>query len=35
MSGSSVTIRHSFEAGHRLAHIPGKCQSLHGHSWNV
>ncbi len=28
-----VSIRHNFEAGHRLPHLPGKCQSLHGHSW--
>lgn len=29
----SITIRHNFEAGHRLPHLPGKCQSLHGHSF--
>ncbi|MEW2066667.1 6-carboxytetrahydropterin synthase [Streptomyces sp. NPDC007346] len=29
----AVTVRHNFEAGHRLPHLPGKCQSLHGHSW--
>lgn len=29
----SVTVRHNFETGHRLPHLPGKCQSLHGHSW--
>ncbi|MGW7708282.1 6-pyruvoyl trahydropterin synthase family protein [Streptomyces sp. NPDC054771] len=29
----AVTIRHNFESGHRLPHLPGKCQSLHGHSW--
>jgi 6-pyruvoyltetrahydropterin/6-carboxytetrahydropterin synthase len=28
-----VTIRHNFETAHRLPHLPGKCQSLHGHSW--
>ncbi|MFE3378731.1 6-pyruvoyl trahydropterin synthase family protein [Streptomyces anulatus] len=28
-----VIVRHNFEAGHRLPHLPGKCQSLHGHSW--
>ena len=31
----TVSINHTFEAGHRLRHIPGKCQSLHGHSWAV
>lgn len=29
----SVTLRHNFETSHRLPHVPGKCQSLHGHSW--
>jgi 6-pyruvoyltetrahydropterin/6-carboxytetrahydropterin synthase len=29
----AVTVRHNFETGHRLLHLPGKCQSLHGHSW--
>lgn len=28
-----VTVRHNFETGHRLPHLPGKCQNLHGHSW--
>lgn len=31
----SVTVSHTFEAGHRLPHLSGKCQSLHGHSWKV
>ncbi|MFG2404256.1 6-pyruvoyl tetrahydropterin synthase family protein [Streptomyces brevispora] len=29
----SVSVKHNFETGHRLPHLPGKCQSLHGHSW--
>ncbi|MEU5834494.1 6-carboxytetrahydropterin synthase [Streptomyces diacarni] len=29
----AVTIRHNFETAHRLPHLPGKCTSLHGHSW--
>ena len=29
----SVTVRHNFETAHRLPHLKGKCQSLHGHSW--
>ncbi|WPR52829.1 6-carboxytetrahydropterin synthase [Streptomyces albidoflavus] len=29
----SVTVRHNFETAHRLPHLPGKCESLHGHSW--
>lgn len=28
-----VTVRHNFETAHRLPHLEGKCQSLHGHSW--
>lgn len=28
-----VTVRHNFETAHRLPHLQGKCQSLHGHSW--
>ncbi|MBP2325347.1 6-pyruvoyltetrahydropterin/6-carboxytetrahydropterin synthase [Kibdelosporangium banguiense] len=31
----TITVRHNFETGHRLPHLPGKCQSLHGHSWWV
>jgi 6-pyruvoyltetrahydropterin/6-carboxytetrahydropterin synthase len=30
---SSVTVRHNFETAHRLPHLSGKCQNLHGHSW--
>ncbi|OXM69641.1 6-pyruvoyl trahydropterin synthase family protein [Amycolatopsis vastitatis] len=30
---STVTISHNFESAHRLPHLPGKCISLHGHSW--
>lgn len=29
----SVTVRHNFETAHRLPHLSGKCESLHGHSW--
>lgn len=32
---TTVTVRHTWEAGHRLPHLEGKCQSLHGHSWQV
>lgn len=28
-----VTVQHNFESAHRLLHLEGKCQSLHGHSW--
>jgi 6-pyruvoyltetrahydropterin/6-carboxytetrahydropterin synthase len=30
-----ITVEHSFEAGHRLPQLDGKCVSLHGHSWSV
>lgn len=29
----AVTLRHNFETGHRLPHLKGRCESLHGHSW--
>lgn len=29
----SISVRHNFETAHRLPHLEGKCQSLHGHSW--
>lgn len=30
-----VSIRHNFETAHRLPFLEGKCQSIHGHSWEV
>lgn len=30
---TTITVRHNAEMGHRLPTLPGKCQSLHGHSW--
>lgn len=32
---ASITVSHNFETAHRLPHLLGKCQSLHGHSWWV
>ncbi|ROR42930.1 6-pyruvoyl trahydropterin synthase family protein [Kitasatospora cineracea] len=29
----TVTVRHNFETAHRLPHLSGKCENLHGHSW--
>jgi 6-pyruvoyltetrahydropterin/6-carboxytetrahydropterin synthase len=29
----AISVRHNFETAHRLPHLPGKCESLHGHSW--
>ena len=31
----AVTVTCGFEAAHRLPQLPGKCQSLHGHSWRA
>lgn len=31
----SVQVSHNFETGHRLPFLGGKCENLHGHSWNV
>lgn len=30
---ASITVRHNFEAAHRLPFLGGKCRNLHGHSW--
>lgn len=30
-----ISVEHSFESGHRLPHLGGRCVSLHGHSWSV
>lgn len=32
---NAVHVRHNFETAHRLPHLGGKCQNLHGHSWWV
>lgn len=32
---ASIAVRHNFETGHRLPHLAGKCENLHGHSWWV
>lgn len=29
----AITVRHNFEAAHRLPQLGGKCENLHGHSW--
>lgn len=31
----TITLKHNFEAAHRLPHLGGKCANLHGHSWWV
>lgn len=35
MSFATVSVRHNFETAHRLPHLSGKCENLHGHSWWV
>jgi len=32
---TSIKIKHNMEMAHRLYQTPGKCQSIHGHSWWV
>lgn len=32
---NGVQVRHNFETAHRLPHLGGKCENLHGHSWWV
>jgi 6-pyruvoyltetrahydropterin/6-carboxytetrahydropterin synthase len=29
----SISVKHNFEAAHRLYTTPGKCQAIHGHSF--
>lgn len=29
----TVSVRHNFETAHRIPHLAGKCENLHGHSW--
>ncbi|MFI9845055.1 6-pyruvoyl trahydropterin synthase family protein [Nonomuraea sp. NPDC051941] len=31
----TATLAHTFDAAHRLPHLPGKCTNLHGHTWRV
>ena len=31
----SVKLQHNSETAHRLPHLPGKCTSMHGHSWQI
>ena len=30
-----IKVNAEFEAAHRIAGYPGKCDRLHGHSWTV
>jgi 6-pyruvoyltetrahydropterin/6-carboxytetrahydropterin synthase len=31
----TITVKHNFEAAHRLFLTPGKCENIHGHSFWV
>lgn len=33
--GVTVRLRSTFHAAHRLPQLPGKCRSLHGHTWRA
>lgn len=33
MTSPACVVSHNFETAHRLLHLGGKCESLHGHSW--
>lgn len=33
--GTVIRLRSTFHAAHRLPHLPGKCRSLHGHTWRA
>ena len=30
-----IAVKHNVEMAHRLSQTPGKCENIHGHSWNV
>lgn len=32
---AGLEVSHAFDAAHRLPQLPGKCRSLHGHTWHV
>jgi len=35
MPTQSISVRHNVEMAHRLYLTPGKCENIHGHSWQV
>lgn len=35
MTVQAIKVRHNVEMAHRLFLTPGKCEAIHGHSWNV
>lgn len=30
-----IAVKHNVEMAHRLSQTPGKCEQIHGHSWQV
>lgn len=30
-----IAVKHNVEMAHRLSQTPGKCENIHGHSWNI
>ncbi len=32
---TSISVRHNMEMAHRLTQTHGKCENIHGHSWEV
>jgi 6-pyruvoyltetrahydropterin/6-carboxytetrahydropterin synthase len=30
---AAISVKHNFETAHRLPFLPGKCESIHGHTW--
>jgi 6-pyruvoyltetrahydropterin/6-carboxytetrahydropterin synthase len=35
VSVATIAVKHNVEMAHRLLLTPGKCQQIHGHSWQV
>jgi 6-pyruvoyltetrahydropterin/6-carboxytetrahydropterin synthase len=35
LPAESIRVRHNVEMAHRLWLTPGKCEKIHGHSWDV
>lgn len=35
LGAQQIAVKHNVEMAHRLSQTPGKCENIHGHSWNV
>jgi queuosine biosynthesis protein QueD len=31
----TIKVKHNLQMAHRLWNLPGKCQNIHGHTWEV